>query len=41
MASAFPRSKCVVVQVGNASSTIEHPVGIDELRPGRTVSGLC
>lgn len=35
----FPQSKCVVEEVGNASATIKHRVGIDELRPGGTVSG--
>ena len=39
LASAFPQSKCVVVAVGNASSTIRHAVGFDELRPGGTVAG--
>jgi uncharacterized protein (TIGR00369 family) len=35
----FPQTKCTVEEVGNASATVKHPVGIDELRPGGTVSG--
>jgi acyl-coenzyme A thioesterase PaaI-like protein len=35
----FPQTKCIVVEVGNASATVKHPVGTDELRPGGTVSG--
>jgi acyl-coenzyme A thioesterase PaaI-like protein len=36
---AFPQNRCIVEAVGNASATVKHPVGIDELRPGETVSG--
>ena len=39
LAAAFPQSKCVVEAVGNASATVRHPVGHQELRPGGTVSG--
>jgi acyl-coenzyme A thioesterase PaaI-like protein len=39
LAAAFPQSKCIVEEVGNSSATIRHPVGVDELRPGGTVSG--
>ncbi|RZU02467.1 PaaI family thioesterase [Rivibacter subsaxonicus] len=39
LASAFPQNKSIVEQVGNASATVIHPVGFDELRPGGTVSG--
>jgi acyl-coenzyme A thioesterase PaaI-like protein len=39
LAAAFPQSKCIVDEVGNLSATIRHPVGVDELRPGGTVSG--
>src|SRR5258706_6139405 len=39
MAAAFPQSKCIVEEVGNSSATVRHPVGVDELRPGGTVSG--
>jgi acyl-coenzyme A thioesterase PaaI-like protein len=35
----FPQTKCTIEEVGNASATVKHPVGIDELRPGGTVSG--
>ena len=35
----FPQNKCIVLEVGNASATVKHPVGTDELRPGGTVSG--
>jgi uncharacterized protein (TIGR00369 family) len=35
----FPQTKCIVEAVGNASATVKHPVGTDELRPGGTVSG--
>lgn len=34
----FPQNKCIVVEVGNASATVTHQVGVDELRPGGTVS---
>ena len=39
MASDFPQNKCLVESVGNQSATIRHKIGIDELRPGGTVSG--
>lgn len=35
----FPQNKCRVEEVGNASATVIHDVGPDELRPGGTVSG--
>ena len=35
----FPQSKCRVEEVGDASATVIHDVGPDELRPGGTVSG--
>jgi acyl-coenzyme A thioesterase PaaI-like protein len=35
----FPQTKCIVDEVGNASATVRHHVGTDELRPGGTVSG--
>jgi acyl-coenzyme A thioesterase PaaI-like protein len=38
-AAQFPQTKCVVEQVGDASATVKHPIGVDELRPGGTVSG--
>ena len=39
LAAAFPQSKCIVVDVGNASATVSHSVGAEELRPGGTVAG--
>lgn len=39
LAKEFPQSKCTVLAVGNKSATIRHAVGMDELRPGGTVSG--
>jgi acyl-coenzyme A thioesterase PaaI-like protein len=36
---AFPQSKCTVEEVGPMSATVRHTVGLDELRPGGTVSG--
>lgn len=39
MALEFPQTKCVVEAVGDNSSTLSHDIGIDELRPGGTVSG--
>ena len=39
MKSEFPQSKCVVEAVSNGRATVSHHVGLDELRPGGTVSG--
>lgn len=39
MAAEFPQNKCIVEQVGNASATVKHHIGVDDLRPGGTVSG--
>ncbi len=39
MAVEFPQTKCRVEAVGDNGSTLSHDVGIDELRPGGTVSG--
>ena len=39
LATEFPQTKCRVVAVGGRSATLRHEVGIDELRPGGTVSG--
>jgi uncharacterized protein (TIGR00369 family) len=39
MAAEFPQSTVVVEAVGNKSATVRHPIGINELRPGGTVSG--
>lgn len=39
IASEFPQTKCVIESVSANSSTLAHDIGIDELRPGGTVSG--
>lgn len=38
-AREFPQSKCIVEEVGPGTATITHQIGVDELRPGGTVSG--
>ena len=35
----FPQNACTVDAVGDRSATIRMPIGINELRPGGTVSG--
>ncbi len=39
MALEFPQTKCVVEAVDEQGATLSHPIGVDELRPGGTVSG--
>jgi acyl-coenzyme A thioesterase PaaI-like protein len=39
LAREMPHSKCIVEAVGNASATLKHPIGPEELRPGGTVAG--
>jgi acyl-coenzyme A thioesterase PaaI-like protein len=39
LAQAFPQSKCKIEEVGPMSASVRHSVGVDELRPGGTVSG--
>jgi acyl-coenzyme A thioesterase PaaI-like protein len=39
LARELPKNRCRVEEVGNASATVIHDVGLDELRPGGTVSG--
>jgi acyl-coenzyme A thioesterase PaaI-like protein len=39
LAREFPQSKCRVLEVGDGAATVAHEVGVDELRPGGTVSG--
>ncbi|MGP9544626.1 PaaI family thioesterase [Psychrobacter sp. AOP7-B1-25] len=39
MASEFPQTKCVIEAVNESGATLSHAIGIDELRPGGTVSG--
>ena len=36
---SFPQSKCTVEDVGPMTAVVRHTVGVDELRPGGTVSG--
>lgn len=35
----FPQTKCIIEAVGNDGATLSHEIGINELRPGGTVSG--
>lgn len=39
LAAEFPQTKCTVDAVGDRGATVRHEVGVDELRPGGTVSG--
>jgi acyl-coenzyme A thioesterase PaaI-like protein len=39
LAREFPQNKCIVLDVGDASATVQHRIGAEELRPGGTVSG--
>lgn len=39
MALEFPQTKCIVEAVRENGATLSHEIGIDELRPGGTVSG--
>lgn len=39
LAAAFPNRGFVVEALGNAGATLSYPVGVDDLRPGDTVSG--
>jgi acyl-coenzyme A thioesterase PaaI-like protein len=39
LALAFPQRGFVVEALGNAGATLSYPVGVDDLRPGGTVSG--
>jgi acyl-coenzyme A thioesterase PaaI-like protein len=39
LTAEFPQNKCVIEEVGNRCATVRHKIGIDELRPGGTVSG--
>jgi len=39
LATEFPQTRCTVEAVGGRAATIKHQVGINELRPGGTVSG--
>lgn len=39
MAAEFPQSKSVLEDLGHRSATVRRKVGVDDLRPGGTVSG--
>ncbi len=39
MALEFPQTKCVVEAVDENGATLAHHIGVNELRPGGTVSG--
>lgn len=39
LAREFPQTKCTVEAVGDGGATVRHRIGVDELRPGGTVSG--
>ncbi|MFT5260794.1 MAG: acyl-coenzyme A thioesterase PaaI-like protein [Saprospiraceae bacterium] len=39
LTESFPQNKCLVESIGELSAVVRHPIGIDELRPGGTVSG--
>lgn len=35
----FPQNRSIVLDVGNMGAKVKHHIGVDELRPGSTVSG--
>lgn len=39
MASDFPQSNSIIEATGNRGATVRHRIGVNELRPGGTVSG--
>ena len=39
MLTEFPQSKCTLDAIGEKKATIRHRIGVEELRPGGTVSG--
>ena len=39
LAAEFPQNDCVIEAVGERGATIRKPVGVQDLRPGGTVSG--
>jgi uncharacterized protein (TIGR00369 family) len=39
IATEFPQTKCLILEVGQAGAKVMHPVSSAELRPGGTVSG--
>lgn len=39
LAQEFPQTRCTVDSLGPDSATVRHAIGVNELRPGGTVSG--
>lgn len=39
MATDFPQSNSIIEATGNRGATVRHHIGVNELRPGGTVSG--
>jgi acyl-coenzyme A thioesterase PaaI-like protein len=39
LAIEFPQTKCVVMEVGESRAVVKREIGVNELRPGGTVSG--
>lgn len=39
MATDFPQSNSIIEATGNRGATVRHRIGVNELRPGGTVSG--
>ena len=39
LAAEFPQTPCTVEAVGAGTATVRHAIGVQELRPGGTVSG--
>jgi acyl-coenzyme A thioesterase PaaI-like protein len=39
MATDFPQSNSIIEDIGNRCATVRHRIGVNELRPGGTVSG--
>jgi len=39
MVTDFPQCNSIVEETGNKGATVRHHIGVDELRPGGTVSG--
>jgi acyl-coenzyme A thioesterase PaaI-like protein len=39
MTTEFPQNKCRIQEVGNWGATVIREIGLDDLRPGGTVSG--
>jgi acyl-coenzyme A thioesterase PaaI-like protein len=39
MASDFPQNNSIIEATGNRGATVRHRIGVNELRPGGTVSG--